>query len=1230
MFVLSLLSGAGLASHSAGAAPAVPSLALELRNSHFAEPLVRAAPTAPDEDTELTQALSAYRSRKDTQDFSALAGFLNRHPNSGWAPSLWTDLGVSYLHAGYFSRAMDAWHNAWEIGKAATDPRARATVDRAVSDLAQLYAGLGQFDKADSLFAEAGKRPISGSATEAWQNAAETLSQSKKDPVHLYDCGPIALHNLILAIDPKDRRGDFLVFYQASANGTNLAELGGLAQKASFSSRVIARAPGAPVPIPSVVHWKLGHYGAIVGMTNGYYHVEDTVVPGDGLWVTQAALDSESSGYFLIPASLPNRTGWRQVANGEASGIWGKGPTNNTNPGDHPDQCTGRGCFRPKPRPPGTPPGGSPPGPPPSGPPPGAPPGPPPSGCICSYGIMESVIGISLNDTPVGYTPPIGPAALVTISYNQREDSQPAVFNFSNVGPKWTMSWTIYVTDSPAVPGANVSRYAAGGGAFYYTGYNSTTGRFAAQADDGSVLVLTSTSPITYKRYLADGSVETYSQSDGSMSYPRNVFLTQVSDPQGNTLTVNYDSQDRITSLLDATGRSTTFSYQLSGFPLLITQITDPFGRSARLTYDSLGRLSTITDVISITSSFTYDANSLVDALTTPYGTTQFSYTAPGTSAPPRYVDVTDPLGYHEREEWLEPAPIPDSDPATTVPSGMPLAPTNMYFTYRDSFHWDKSEYIAAGCSVTGGCDYTKATDTHFLHQAGVSQTKSGVIESIKYPLENRIWYQYPGQTDSITTGNFGLPSAVGRVLDDGSTQITQNSYDTSGFLKLTQTIDPVGRTTTYTYANQIDLTGIAQSTTDGIHTAIAQYVYNTHHRPIFYTDAAGRTSSYGYNNAGELASVINALGQTTSYTYNSTGDLTTVTNANSMTAASYAYDAFNRILTQTDSEGWSETFSYDNANRVTSISYPDGTQDRYTYNKLDLASHTDRLGRITVYAYDADRRLVSVTDATGHQTLFGYNPDGQMISRTDPNTNQTLFAYDVEGRLTTKTYPDTSKLIYAFENTTSRLHAVTDALLQAKIYGYTKDSRISSISYTGAVNPTPNVSFSYDPYFSRVVSMSDGTGTTTYAYVAVGSDGALQEQSETTPYTSGTMSYVYDGLGRLSSRIVQGQGAETFTYDAIGRLTGHNSDLGSFTRAYLGQTTQLTSSSLANSTLATTVSYLPNSGDRRLSGVSTTGLSSGQYTNFAYTSNDATQVTGTIQTSDATVPYPPNNLLRP
>jgi RHS repeat-associated protein len=711
-----------------------------------------------------------------------------------------------------------------------------------------------------------------------------------------------------------------------------------------------------------------------------------------------------------------------------------------------------------------------------------------------------------------------------------------------------------------------------------------------------------------------------------TIGYPRNIFLTQIIDPQGNALTLAYDGQLRLTTATDAVGRQTTFTYGLAGRPLQVTQITDPFGRSATLTYDGSGRLSSITDVIGITSSVGYDANSLVNSLTTPYGTTTFAYTAPGTSAPPRFAQATDPMGFNEREEWLEPSPNPptgDFDPPATVPTGMPYTLFDHYLNYRNSFHWDKDAYVAAGCTPSGGCDYAKARIRHFTHMPPNTNIKNTSLESVKMPLENRIWYTYSGQSGSqLFGGTFSRPTAVGRVLDDGTSQVRTFSYDTTGFFKLTQMIDPLGRTTNFTYSNQIDLASISQVTSGGSQT-VAQYTYNSQHRPLTYTDAAGQTTNFAYNAAGQVTSITNPLSQTTSYAYDTNHKLSTITNANSQTAATYTYDSFARVRTFTDSEGWSVTYDYDAADRVTRKTYPDGTTDLYTYSNLDLVSYRDRQGRIWTYSYDANRRLTSVTDPAGRQTQFGYNHTGKLTSLTDPSSNATSWTYDIEQRLIGKQYPDTSTVTYTYETTTSRLKSVTDALSQVKTYGYAKDDRLSGFTYTGAVNATPNVSFTYDPYFPRVASMTDGTGTTQYAYVPVGTFGALQLQSEMSPLASSTISYVYDALGRLASRTVQGAGAETFSYDAIGRLTGHSHDMGAFTLAYLGQTGQITSRTLASSTLATIWSYLSNTNDRRLSAINNTGLTAGQFSNYSFTTTPENYITGITENADASAVYP-------
>jgi RHS repeat-associated protein len=1137
----------------------------QLRAAHFAEPLVPTRPTTQDEDQQLLQAALAYERRGDPDDFTRLTGFLFTHPESGWRVALLTNLGLSYLHYGYFSRALEAWEAAWRDGKELTELEPRALVDRAFGEVVRLHAALGHVEHLAALLDEIGDRPVSGPATEAVQISRETLWVMRNDPKHLFLCGPMALKRLMLAQHASLDDLRFLDKYRAGPNGVSLAEVAGLAEEAKLPYQMVFRGPGQPVPVPSVVHWKVGHFAAIVGAADGRFQVKDPVFGRQDLWVTPATLDAEASGYFLAPADQGRTANWRQVQTDEAERVWGMGPTTGF---DMHDLGPTNGCG-----------GGS-----------GGGDG---NTGMCGYGIREMAVGLTLMDQPVGYTPPTGPPANVTLTYNQREADQPAIFNFSNISPKWTLNWLSYIEDDPTVPGANVLRYRAGGGASIYAGYFSTTGSFAPEETDASVLVLASKSPVAYKRFLRDGGVEVYAQSDGSPTYPRRVFLTQIIDPQGNAATLAYDSRLRLNSLTDATGRRTTLSYELASSPLLITQITDPFGRSARLTYDASARLSSITDVLGLTSIFTYDASSLVNSMTTPYGTTQFAYAGTGNT---RFVQVTDPLGYTEREETLQPAPVPFSDPV--APQGL-IAPFNQYLNYRNSFHWDKHAYAISGCTPSGGCDYSKARVIHFHHDPSDINIEWHSIESIKYPLENRIWYNYPGQSTTslgaALAGTYDAPTRMGRVLDNGTTQLTQRAYN--GLGNLTQTIDPVGRETDFAYAlNQIDLATVSQKIgSDEV--TIGTYSYNGQHRPLTYTDAAGQTTTYTYNSTGQLTSATDPLHQTTTYQYDSLGRLTTIVNANGAVTASVAYDAFDRVATFTDSEGWTAGYDYDAADRMTQITYPDGTTGQYTYNGLDLVAYTDRQGRVSVYTYDADRRLVAVTDPLGSTAQFGYYENDSVYSLTDPNGHTTSWEIDIESRPTAKHYADGASVYYVYENTTSRLASVEDARGQIKHYRYAPDDRLTGISYANAINSTPNVSFGYDSYFPRVTAMIDGTGTTDYSYVPVGSPGALRLQQELGPLANSAINYTYDGLGRIDGPTVGGAGRETFEYDQIGRLIAHGNGLGQFTLNYLGQSAQLTARQLFGTKAATTWTYLPNTGDRRLAAINNRGIRQYQYT---------------------------------
>ncbi len=83
--------------------------------------------------------------------------------------------------------------------------------------------------------------------------------------------------------------------------------------------------------------------------------------------------------------------------------------------------------------------------------------------------------------------------------------------------------------------------------------------------------------------------------------------------------------------------------------------------------------------------------------------------------------------------------------------------------------------------------------------------------------------------------------------------------------------------------------------------------------------------------------------------------------------------------------------------------------------------------------------------------------------------------------------------------------------------------------------------------------------------------------------------------------------------------------DLGSFSLGYLGQTSQITGRQLlpVTSNLATTWSYLPNSGDRRLASIGNVGLSTGQYSNYGFTTTPENLISAITESSDAATVYP-------
>jgi YD repeat-containing protein len=95
-------------------------------------------------------------------------------------------------------------------------------------------------------------------------------------------------------------------------------------------------------------------------------------------------------------------------------------------------------------------------------------------------------------------------------------------------------------------------------------------------------------------------------------------------------------------------------------------------------------------------------------------------------------------------------------------------------------------------------------------------------------------------------------------------------------------------------------------------------------------TDAAGQTTTFTYNAAGQALTVTNAKSETTTYAYSTPdGYLTSVTGPVTGATTSFTYDAYGRTRTVTDSDGYTVTTDYDLLNRATKRTYPDTPSTR-------------------------------------------------------------------------------------------------------------------------------------------------------------------------------------------------------------------------------------------------------------------------------------------------------------
>ncbi len=572
--------------------------------------------------------------------------------------------------------------------------------------------------------------------------------------------------------------------------------------------------------------------------------------------------------------------------------------------------------------------------------------------------------------------------------------------------------------------------------------------------------------------------------------YDSNGLLLSETDPLGRNRSYTYDANRNKKTETDAQNKTTTYDYDAGGFP---TKVTDPLGRKVSFVNNAQGQPVTATNELNHVRTMQYDASS-------------------------NLLSVSDSRGVDLAFTWNDkgsPLSMTDGEGKTTS------------FTY-DAYGnvLSKTDPLGRTTSYTYDAMGRVVTMTDSRGITRFTYDALGRRLSIIDTLNNETRYEYDANGNKTKE-------------IDARQNLTLHQYDPAN--RLTKTTFPDGSTVRYTYNFR------GQKLTQTIKSASAGLA------PVQAGELFEQTTTYEYDNAGQLIKVIFADQNEISFTYDELGRLKSATDENDKTTT-YAYDAAcgcsDRLTQVTNAAGGVTTYAYDDAGRRISFTDANNRTTRYEYDVRDflvkitfadnstitntadgmgrIATTTDQENRTTRYSYDPMGNMLSVTNALNQVTQFSYDSQNNLLSTINANGGTTRFEYDALNRLIKRTLPLGMSELYTYDqvgNTATR----TDSRGKQTSFDYDSLDRLIA----KRPDPTlgePNVTYTYTTT-GRRRSMTDASGTTNYTY-------DVRDRLQTKETPQGTLTYGYDPTGNLlSMRSSNTDGVSVdYTYDDLNR----------------------------------------------------------------------------------------------
>ncbi len=355
-----------------------------------------------------------------------------------------------------------------------------------------------------------------------------------------------------------------------------------------------------------------------------------------------------------------------------------------------------------------------------------------------------------------------------------------------------------------------------------------------------------------------------------------------------------------------------------------------------------------------------------------------------------------------------------------------------------------------------------------------------------------------------------------------------RTSYTYDDYKRLRTVTDPLNKTTTYTY----------NSTNGG-----SSFLHTTNNPDTVTTPTGIVTKNIydaNFRKTSSTAAYGTALAATTSFLYDNVGNLTRLTDPRSKVTVN-TYDTRNRKTSTTEASGTTlartTTWHYDEASNIYQIDRPDNTHETKTYDAVnrvltDTVPQTTSINLTTTFVYNPSGTIASVTDANNHTTSFGYDASDQKITMTYPNNGGTqTWAWD------------------DVHNPKWRITVNTTQTVEAKYFYYDSRNRLYATwwyNWNDSVRTPDWRYFGYDDA-SRLIEAENGTGgwggnviSDVHRFYDAADHLTQEQQNVTGLGTIKTVNYpTYNDDGKLTSMNVTGESDYnyTFSYDAMGRF---------------------------------------------------------------------------------------------